>query len=54
VERDHKEVLLLALTTEPVDLEKEPQPMAILPAPVGAANGANRSNYGENEQCRGS
>jgi hypothetical protein len=39
LEQDHKEVLVLALATEPVDLKKEPEPMATLPAPGAAANG---------------
>jgi hypothetical protein len=39
LEQDHKEVLLLALATETIDMKKEPEPTAILPAPGGAANG---------------
>jgi hypothetical protein len=35
LEQDHKEVLLLALAMETVDLKKEPEPMAILLAPGG-------------------
>ena len=35
LELDHKEVLLLALATETVDLKKEPEPTAILPAEGG-------------------
>ena len=39
LEQDHKEMLLLSLATELVDLKKEPEPTATLPAPGGAANG---------------
>jgi hypothetical protein len=35
LEQDHKEVLLLALATETIDLKKEPERTAILPAPGG-------------------
>ena len=53
LEQDHKEVLLLALATEPVDLKKEPEPTAILPAPGGGKWFDRGSPVDQGETTRG-
>jgi hypothetical protein len=47
LEQDHKEVLLLALATEPVDLKKEPEPTTTLPSLGGGGGG---KWFGRNRQ----
>ena len=38
LEQEHKGVPMLALASEPEDLEKEPEPAAIVTAPRGGAS----------------